>query len=29
VLGTIEFWNRVYGYAAILVTDDYPPFTLN
>ena len=28
VLGTIEFWNRVYGYAAILVTDDYPPFTL-
>ena len=29
VLGTIEFWNRVYGYAAILVTDDYPSFTLN
>ena len=28
VLGTIEFWNRVYGYAAILVTDDYPPLTL-
>jgi len=28
VLGTIEFWNRVYGYAAILVTDDYPRFTL-
>jgi len=28
VLGTIEFWNRVYGYAAVLVTDDYPPFTL-
>jgi len=28
VLGTIEFWNRVYGYAAILVTDDYPSFTL-
>ena len=28
VLGTIEFWNRVYGYAAVLVTDDYPSFTL-
>jgi hypothetical protein len=28
VLGTIEFWNRIYGYAVILVTDDYPPFTL-
>jgi len=28
VLGTIEFWNRIYGYAAILVTDDYPSFTL-
>ncbi|NQW06836.1 MAG: DUF4389 domain-containing protein, partial [SAR202 cluster bacterium] len=28
VLGTIEFWNRVDGYAIILVTDDYPRFTL-
>ena len=28
VLGTIEFWNRIYGYAGILVTDDYPSFTL-
>ncbi|CAB4738835.1 unannotated protein [freshwater metagenome] len=28
VLGTIEFWNRIYGYAAVLVTDDYPRFTL-
>jgi len=28
VLGTIEFWNRVYGYAIVLVTDDYPRFTL-
>jgi len=28
VLGTIEFWNRLYGYAVILVTDDYPSFTL-
>jgi len=28
VLGTIEFWNHIYGYAGILVTDDYPSFTL-
>ena len=28
VFGTIEFWNRLYGYAFILVTDDYPSFTL-
>jgi len=28
VLGTIEFWNRIYGYAVILVSDDYPSFTL-
>ena len=28
VLGTIEYWNRVYGYSVALVTDDYPPFTL-
>ncbi|MEJ6574382.1 MAG: hypothetical protein QNL78_04570 [Actinomycetes bacterium] len=28
ILATIEFWNRLYGYAIILVTDDYPPFTL-
>ena len=28
VLSTIEFWNRLYGYAVILVTDDYPSFTL-
>ena len=28
VLATIEFWNRLYGYAVILVTDDYPSFTL-
>jgi len=28
VLGTFEFWNRVYGYAVALVNDDYPPFTL-
>jgi hypothetical protein len=28
VLGTIKFWNRVYGYAVILVTDEYPSFAL-
>jgi hypothetical protein len=28
ILATIEFWNRLYGYAVILVTDDYPPFSL-
>jgi hypothetical protein len=29
VLGTIEYWNRVYGYSIALVSDEYPPFTLN
>ena len=28
VLGTIKFWNRVYGYAILLVTDEYPGFSL-
>ncbi|CAN2184059.1 hypothetical protein MCEMRE26_00354 [Candidatus Nanopelagicaceae bacterium] len=28
VLGTIKYWNRVYGYAIILVTDEYPSFSL-
>ncbi|MEN9687180.1 MAG: hypothetical protein RL381_192, partial [Actinomycetota bacterium] len=28
VLGTVKFWNRVYGYAVILVTDEYPSFAL-
>lgn len=28
VLGTMKFWNRVYGYALILVTDEYPSFSL-
>jgi hypothetical protein len=28
VLGTMKFWNRVYGYAIILVTDEYPSFAL-
>ncbi len=29
VLGTIEYWNRVYGYSIALVSDEYPTFTLN
>ena len=28
VLGTIEYWNRVYGYVLALVTDEYPSFSL-
>lgn len=28
VVGTIAYWNRVYGYAMVLVTDEYPSFTL-
>jgi len=28
VLGTMKFWNRVYGYALILVTDEYPSVSL-
>jgi hypothetical protein len=28
VIGTIAFWNRVFGYAIILVTDEYPSFSL-
>jgi len=28
-LGTIRYWNRVYGYAVVLVTDEYPSFSLN
>lgn len=28
ILGTIQFWNRVYGYALLMVTDEYPRFTL-
>ena len=27
-LNTIRFWNRVYGYAVIMVTDEYPSFSL-
>ena len=28
VMGTIKFWNRVYGYVLLLVTDEYPSFKL-
>lgn len=28
VIGTISYWNRVYGYAFVLVTDEYPSFSL-
>lgn len=28
ILGTIAFWNRLYGYVLLMVTDDYPSFTL-
>lgn len=29
VIGTISYWNRVYGYAFTLVTDQYPTFSLH
>lgn len=28
VIGTISYWNRIYGYALVLVTDEYPSFSL-
>jgi len=28
VVGTISYWNRVAGYAFLLVTDEYPSFNL-
>ncbi len=28
VIGTASYWNRVYGYAFVLVTDEYPSFSL-
>ena len=28
VVGTIADWNRVAGYALVLVTDEYPTFSL-
>jgi uncharacterized protein DUF4389 len=29
VEGVLRWWNRVVGYAFILVTDEYPPFSLS
>jgi Mn2+/Fe2+ NRAMP family transporter len=29
VIKVIAYWNRLYGYALLLVTDEYPSFTLN
>lgn len=28
VLGILQYWNRVIGYAFLLVTDEYPSFSL-
>jgi len=28
VVGTIAYWNRVIGYAFLMVTDEYPTFSL-
>jgi hypothetical protein len=28
VVGTMKYINRVYGYAFVLVTDEYPSFSL-
>ena len=28
VVGTVKYWNRVIGYAGVLVTDEYPSFKL-
>lgn len=28
VVGTIAYWNRVAGYALLLITDEYPTFSL-
>ena len=29
VVKAIAYWNRLYGYALLLVTDEYPSFSLN
>ena len=29
VIKIIAYWNRIYGYALLLVTDEYPTFSLN
>ena len=28
IVGVIAYWNRVTGYALLLVTDEYPTFSL-
>ena len=28
IVRVTQFWNRIYGYAVILVTDEYPSFSL-
>jgi hypothetical protein len=28
LLGVTQYWNRVYGYAFLLITDEYPSFSL-
>jgi hypothetical protein len=28
VVGTIAYWNRIVGYALLMVTDEYPTFSL-
>ena len=28
VFGTIAYWNRIVGYALLMVTDEYPTFSL-
>jgi hypothetical protein len=29
VIKVIAYWNRLYGYALLLVIDEYPSFSLN
>ena len=29
VVKVIAYWNRLYGYSFLLITDEYPSFSLN
>ena len=29
IIKVIAYWNRLYGYALLLITDEYPSFSLN
>jgi hypothetical protein len=29
VVKVIAYWNRLFGYAVLLITDEYPSFSLN